>query len=332
MLSLQQDIDAFLDYLRFEKNSSEHTFSAYQRDLAKLLKQAEILGISQWHKLEERQIRAWLAEVHGSGLGQKSLHRLLSSVRSFYRYLNRQGRVEDNPAQRVTAPKAGRKLPVTMDADQLTTLLDQDDDDPLVIRDLAILELFYSSGLRLSELVGLNLNSFQDELKQVRVLGKGRKERMLPVGRKAREAITKWLSVRVIFPEKDTEALFLSKLGNRISARQVQNRVNQLSREAGLSGRLHPHLLRHSFASHMLESSGDLRAVQELLGHSDISTTQIYTHLDFQHLADVYDKAHPRAQRVSQEPKGEEGFAVENVEKEPSAKKEPSAERKPQRK
>ncbi|WP_346658280.1 tyrosine recombinase XerC [Endozoicomonas sp. 4G] len=312
---MQQDIDAFLNYLKFEKNSSAHTCSAYQRDLSKLLKQVETLGITQWQKLEERQLRAWLAGLHlakphGSGLGQKSLHRLLSSVRSFYRYLNRQGKVEDNPAQRVTAPKVGRKLPVTMDADQLTTLLDQEDDDPLVIRDLAILELFYSSGLRLSELVGLNLDSFRDEFRQVQVLGKGRKERLLPVGRKAREAIKKWLSVRVTFlqkeSKKETQALFLSKRGHRISPRQVQNRVSQLSREAGLSGRMHPHLLRHSFASHLLESSGDLRAVQELLGHSDISTTQIYTHLDFQHLADVYDKAHPRAQRVTedQEPPG----------------------------
>ncbi|WP_342669269.1 tyrosine recombinase XerC [Endozoicomonas arenosclerae] len=299
---MQQDIDDFLDYLKYEKNSSVHTCSAYQRDLKKLLKQAEEDGIQQWQKLDEKQLRAWLAGWHGGGLGQKSLHRLLSSIRSFYRYLNRQGRVDDNPAQRVSAPKAGRKLPVTMDADQLSTLLDQDDDDPLVIRDLAILELFYSSGLRLSELVGLNLDSFENEFRQVRVLGKGRKERLLPVGRKAREAVQKWLSARVLFPEKDIHALFLSKQGNRISARQVQNRVNQQAKEAGLSGRMHPHLLRHSFASHMLESSGDLRAVQELLGHSDISTTQIYTHLDFQHLADVYDKAHPRAQRVSKEP------------------------------
>ncbi|WP_448215532.1 tyrosine recombinase XerC [Endozoicomonas sp. 2B-B] len=323
---LQQDIDAFLDYLKFEKNSSVHTCSAYQRDLGKLLKQAEVLGITQWQKLEERQLRTWLAELHGQGLGQKSLHRLLSSVRSFYRYLNRQGKVADNPAQRVTAPKVGRKLPVTMDADQLARLLDQEDDDPLVIRDLAILELFYSSGLRLSELVGLNLNSFQDDYRQVIVLGKGKKERWLPVGRKAREAIKKWLSVRVIFPEKNAQALFLSKQGNRISARQVQNRVSQLSRDRGLSGRMHPHLLRHSFASHLLESSGDLRAVQELLGHSDIATTQIYTHLDFQHLADVYDKAHPRAQRVSKttsvnEPSDREERVTED--QEPSAIKEP---------
>ena len=297
MPSQQQDIDAFLDYLKFEKNSSVHTLSAYQRDLAKLIKLSEAEQLSHWQELQERQLRTWLANLHGEGLGQRTLHRLLSSIRSFFRYLNRQGRVEGNPAQLLSAPKTPRKLPSTLDADQVGSLLNISDDDPLILRDLAILELFYSSGLRLAELAGLNLESFEEGFQRVRVLGKGRKERLLPVGRKAREAIRQWLSARNSFPEKGEQALFLSKNGHRLSHRQIQNRVSKLAKENGLPAHLHPHMLRHSFASHMLESSGDLRAVQELLGHSDISTTQIYTHLDFQHLADVYDKTHPRARR-----------------------------------
>ncbi len=301
MADLQKDINAFLDYLKFEKNSSVHTLSAYQRDLKKLLLLLNAEQISNWQRLKEVHLRRWLAELHGNGLGQKSLHRLLSSVRSLFRYLNRQGIVEDNPASLVAAPKVPRKLPSTLDADQLNSILSHQNDDPLVLRDLAMLELFYSSGLRLSELVNLNLDSFEDNFQQVRVLGKGRKERLLPVGRKAREAIRKWLKVKSVFSINDERALFITKNGNRIGPRQVQNRVKKLAVESGLPTHLHPHMLRHSFASHLLESSGDLRAVQELLGHSDIATTQIYTHLDFQHLADVYDRAHPRARRKGSE-------------------------------
>ena len=301
MADLQNDIDAFLDYLKVEKNSSVHTLSAYQRDLRKLLALCEQEQIQHWQQLKDVHLRNWLATLHGRGLGQKTLHRLLSSVRSLFRYLNRQRIVEDNPATLVTAPKVARKLPSTLDADQLNAMLNQQGDDPLTLRDLAILELFYSSGLRLSELVSLNLDSFEDSFQQVRVVGKGRKERLLPVGRKAREAIRKWLKVKAAFPVSDDQALFVTKTGDRISARQVQSRVKKLAVESGLPTHLHPHMLRHSFASHLLESSGDLRAVQELLGHSDIATTQIYTHLDFQHLADVYDKAHPRARRKGSE-------------------------------
>ena len=298
MQNLEKDIAAFLDYLKFEKNSSVHTLSAYNRDLKKFSHLLAGLNISSWSNISEKHLRTWLAQMHADGLQGKSLQRLLSSVRSLFRYLNRQGLLEDNPAQLVTAPKASRRLPVTLDTDQVGALLDQlADDDPLVLRDRAMLELFYSSGLRLSELVSLNLGSFEGDYQRVRVLGKGNKERILPVGRKAREAIEAWLLVRNQFPIKEEQALFLSRNGHRISHRQVQNRVRQQAREQGMPTSVHPHMLRHSFASHMLESSGDLRAVQELLGHSDISTTQIYTHLDFQHLADVYDKAHPRARR-----------------------------------
>lgn len=297
--SLQRDIDAFLDYLKFEKNSSRHTLTAYCRDLKKLSGWLASKNISTWSELSEKRLRLWLAELHGNGLQSKSLQRLLSSVRSLFRYLNRQGIVEDNPAKLLSAPKASRKLPVTLDTDQMNALLNLNnrDDDPLVLRDQAMLELFYSSGLRLSELVGLNLGSFEEGYQRVKVLGKGSKQRIVPVGRKAREAIQLWLSARAMLPVKDEQALFLSKRGERISHRQVQNRVKRQAREQGMPTSVHPHMLRHSFASHLLESSGDLRAVQELLGHSDISTTQIYTHLDFQHLADVYDKAHPKARR-----------------------------------
>ena len=298
MLELEQDITAFLNYLKFEKNSSAHTLSAYNRDLKKFTCLLTELNINAWSDISEKHLRLWLAQMHADGLQGKSLQRILSSVRSLFRYLNRQGLLEENPARLVSVPKASRKLPVTLDTDQMGALLDQPSgDDPLLLRDRAMLELFYSSGLRLSELVGLNLGSFQADNQRVRVLGKGNKERVLPVGRKAREALEAWLSVRNAFPIKDEHALFLSKNGQRISHRQVQNRVKQQARRQGIPTTVHPHMLRHSFASHILESSGDLRAVQELLGHSDISTTQIYTHLDFQHLADVYDKAHPRARR-----------------------------------
>ncbi|AMO58561.1 recombinase XerC [Endozoicomonas montiporae] len=297
----QQDVDAFLDYLKFEKNSSRHTLSAYTRDLAKLTVWLEAQALFSWSDISEKRLRYWLAELHRQGLQSKSLQRLLSSVRSLFRYLNRQGVVEGNPAKGLSAPKASRKLPVTLDTDQMHALLENSDDDPLVVRDQAMLELFYSSGLRLSELVGLNLESFKEEYQQVKVLGKGGKERLLPVGSKARNAVKQWLTVRATFPVKDEQAMFLSKQGERISQRQVQNRVKRQAQEQGMPTSVHPHMLRHSFASHMLESSGDLRAVQELLGHSDISTTQIYTHLDFQHLADVYDKAHPRARKKNKD-------------------------------
>ncbi len=296
---LQQDVDRFFDYLRYEKQASSHTLSAYQRDLHKVLQQLIEHKISQWSDLKEKQLRQWLAFWHQEGLSSRSLQRLLSSLRSFYRYLLASKRVTVNPAQSLNAPKVGRPLPVTMDVDQINQLLDdkrqQADNDLLKCRDLCILELFYSSGLRLSELASLNISSFEDHFRQVRVVGKRNKERLLPVGSKARESIQRWLSIRSLYLKEEEEALFLSKNGNRLSTRQIQNRVKQFASEAGMPMSVHPHMLRHSFASHILESSSDLRAVQELLGHSDISTTQIYTHLDFQHLADVYDKTHPRA-------------------------------------
>ncbi|OED44397.1 tyrosine recombinase XerC [Endozoicomonas sp. (ex Bugula neritina AB1)] len=297
----QQELERFLNHLRYEKQLSPHTLSAYQRDLNKTLQKLSENGMESWSQVKEKQLRQWLSFWHQEGLSSRSLQRLLSSLRSFYRYLLAQNLATINPAQTLTAPKAKRTLPVTMDVDQISQLLNdkrqQADDDPLKCRDHCMLELFYSSGLRLSELASLNITSFEDNLKQVKVLGKGSKERLIPVGSKARESIKQWLLVRTAFIKQDEIALFLSKNGNRLSNRQIQNRIKQFAKEAGMSMSVHPHMLRHSFASHILESSSDLRAVQELLGHSDISTTQIYTHLDFQHLADVYDKTHPRAEK-----------------------------------
>ena len=296
---MQQAVEQFLDYLRYEKQLSAHTLSAYRRDLEKACQRAEISGFTLWSQITDKQLGRWLVDWHQEGLSGRSLQRSVSSLRSFYRYLLARGLVEVNPAQSLKAPKTGRSLPVTLDVDQVNSLLkderQQAANNPLKIRDLCILELFYSSGLRLSELASLNLDSFMDDYRQVKVSGKRNKERIVPVGSKARVAIKQWLNTRLGFLKSDELALFLSKSGNRLSNRQIQNRVKQFARESGLPVGVYPHMLRHSFASHILESSGDLRAVQELLGHSDISTTQIYTHLDFQHLADVYDKAHPRA-------------------------------------
>lgn len=299
---LQPAVAAFIDYLRHEKQHSPHTLSAYQRDLSRVMQQATATDIQGWETITEKQLKHWLGLWHEEGLSSRSLQRLISSVRRFYQYLLSRGDVTNNPAQRLRAPKTGRPLPVTLDADQVNQLLDdqygQADGDPLKCRDLAILELFYSSGLRLAELAALNIDSFSNGFSQVKVLGKRRKERMVPVGSKARQAIQHWLTVRQPFVREESgSALFLSKLGKRISTRQIQNRIKEFAREAGMPVGVHPHMLRHSFASHLLESSGDLRSIQELLGHSDISTTQIYTHLDFQHLAAVYDKAHPRAKK-----------------------------------
>nr|WP_033403568.1 tyrosine recombinase XerC [Endozoicomonas elysicola] len=299
---MQQSVAAFIDYLRYEKQHSPHTLSAYQGDLTRVMQQATVSDIQDWEVISEKQLKYWLGLWHEDGLSSRSLQRLISSLRRFYQYLLAQGAVANNPAQLLRAPKTGRPLPVTLDADQVNNLLDdqygQADSDPLKSRDLAILELFYSSGLRLAELTALNIENFSDGFSQLRVLGKRSKERIVPVGSKARQAVQRWLSFRELFVKNDSgSALFLSKLGQRISTRQIQNRIKEFAREAGMPVGVHPHMLRHSFASHILESSGDLRSVQELLGHSDISTTQIYTHLDFQHLAAVYDKAHPRAKK-----------------------------------
>ena len=290
-------LNAWLDFLRYERQVSPKTCDAYLRDLKKLDKHLEPLD--SWSGLKESDIRRVLAVLKLGGLESRSLHRWLSAVRSFYDFLLRKGLVENNPAKLIQAPKHAKPLPKVLDTDQASSVLDVICDSPLTIRDHAIIEVLYSSGMRLSELVGLDILDVDRKVGQAVVLGKGDKERITQIGSKARRALEKWLAVRGSLAKDDETALFISKNGKRISQRQVQVRIKEWGKRHGLDMPLHPHMLRHSFASHILESSGDLRAVQELLGHSDISTTQIYTHLDFQHLADVYDKAHPRARKKS---------------------------------
>ncbi|VAX07466.1 Site-specific tyrosine recombinase XerC [hydrothermal vent metagenome] len=285
----------FLEHLTHERRLSSHTLSNYQRDLQRLAGWCLEHEITQWDELSQQQLRTYIAYRHRLGISGKSLQRELSSLRSLYRYLQREGQAENNPAQGVRAPKSPAKLPQTMDADQLGHLLDLPVDDPLAIRDRAMMEFFYSSGLRLAELVALNLADIDLADATVEIMGKGAKARRAPIGRKAREALRRWLKVRLDMASSEVQALFVSQRGQRISPRSVQQRLHKRAVEGEAATDLHPHMLRHSFASHILESSSDLRAVQELLGHADISTTQIYTHLDFQHLAKVYDASHPRA-------------------------------------
>jgi len=296
----EKQIDLFLNYIRIEKRLSALTIKHYHRDLSQFLKYCQCSKIDNWNLIDNHIIRQHISQRHRSGLSSSSLQRELSSIRSFFNYLLRESKIKHNPATAIKAPKRSRHLPNTMDVDQVNQLLNINDNNPLSLRDSAMMELLYSSGLRLSELVTLDIADVSLDDATVRVTGKGDKTRIVPVGKKARQAITDWLPARAsILGLQTSQALFISQRSKRISARTVQQRLSQWGQKQGLDTHLHPHKLRHSFASHMLESSSDLRAVQELLGHADISTTQIYTHLDFQHLASVYDKAHPRAKKKS---------------------------------
>ena len=294
-------IDDFLHHLEIERRLSPHTLSNYRRDLLAAARFFEQHKIFNWPQVDTHHLRAFVAAQHRGGLGGRSLQRRLSALRSFYRYLLREGVVGANPAAGLRAPKAARRLPKTLDVDQVSRLLSEpeggESEPALAARDRAIMELLYSSGLRLAELVRLDLADLDLKDHTVTVTGKGRKSRIVPVGRLARAALDEWRALRGPLAALDENALFVSRRGRRLSARAVQQRLRLWGVKQGLDGRLHPHMLRHSCASHVLESSGDLRAVQELLGHADIATTQIYTHLDFQHLAKVYDKAHPRAKK-----------------------------------
>ncbi len=287
----------FVDYLKHERRMSPHTISNYHRDLTRLRHYCDANHIAAWEQLDVHHIRAYVAQLHHQGLSGRSIQRLLSTVRSFYRYLLRESVVKHNPAEGVASPKTARHLPTTLDIEQVNLLVAVKENDPLAIRDRAIMELLYSSGLRLAELVALNREDVDLHDATVRVTGKGDKTRVVPVGRYAREAITQWLRVCETFRKDGETALFLNQRGVRLTGRTVEYRLQHWAKRQGVGVPVHPHMLRHSFASHLLESSGDLRAVQELLGHADIATTQIYTHLDFQHLAKVYDRAHPRARR-----------------------------------
>jgi integrase/recombinase XerC len=293
---MQDQLDAYLEHLRSERQLSVHTLDGYSRDLSKLLAYCEREQLTAWSALDTQRLRRLVARLNLEGQSSRSLARLLSATRGLYRYLIREGHCLSDPASGLSPPKGERRLPRTLDTDRAAQLLDGAlEDDFIALRDQAMLELFYSSGLRLSELVSLNLDGLDLPAGLVRVLGKGNKTRELPIGRMARQAMEQWLPMRALARPADG-AVFISQQGRRIGPRAVQLRVRQAG-ERELGQHLHPHMLRHSFASHMLESSQDLRAVQELLGHADIATTQVYTHLDFQHLATVYDKAHPRAKR-----------------------------------
>jgi len=293
---MQAHLDAYCAHLRSERQVSDHTLLAYRRDLDKVLAFCEKEQVAGWTALDIQHLRRLVARLHSQGQSARSLARLLSAVRGLYRYLNREGLCQHDPANGLSPPKGERRLPRTLDTDRALQLLEGAvEDDFLAHRDQAMLELFYSSGLRLSELTSLNLEQLDLADGLVQVHGKGSKTRVLPVGRKAREALQQWLPLRALSNPAD-DAVFVSQQGRRLGPRAIQLRVKAAG-ERELGQNLHPHMLRHSFASHLLESSQDLRAVQEMLGHADIATTQIYTHLDFQHLATVYDSAHPRAKR-----------------------------------
>lgn len=291
----QQTLSNFFQHLEVEKRASEHTLKSYQRDINQLQSYCVTKELTQWQDVKASDIRNHIANRHRKGISSKSLQRELSAIRSFYNYQLKKHLLDINPALHIRGPKQKRKLPKVLDVDQLTGILDNPPDSPLEIRDLAMFELFYSSGLRLSELAALNTEDLDLSEQSLRVrYGKGGKQRDLPIGSKAVSAINKWLAYR---PSITESALFTSNKGNRLSQRSIQLRLDRWCLKIGLPEHVHPHMLRHSFASHLLESSQDIRAVQELLGHSNISTTQIYTHLDFQHLAEVYDKTHPRAKK-----------------------------------
>ncbi len=297
---------------------SRHTLEAYRRDLERLAAFCDRRRHARWDGLENPHLRAFAASEHAGGISARSVQRRLSAARTFFSYLQREGSAARNPAVEVRAPKAKKRLPATLDADQMGRLLDFSATDPLAVRDKAMMELFYSCGLRLGELVGLDLEALDLRDRTVRVLGKGSKTRIVPIGKQARAALGRWLEHRAKWarPAAATAgaaggdaaaraagaggaraAVFVGRNGRPLTARSVQLRIAAWARRRGLPVHVHPHMFRHSFATHLLESSGNLRAVQELLGHADIGTTQIYTHLDFNHLARVYETAHPRARR-----------------------------------
>ena len=291
----QDLLNGYLAYLGNERQYSPLTLENYARDIRQLFAAA---GETPLIDLKSHQIRRFIAMLHGQGLGGKTLARMLSAWRGFYTYLIRDHQYTTNPCNGLRAPKSPRNLPHTLSPDEAVRMVDLPaDDDVLTLRDKAMFELLYSSGLRLAELVGMNPAALDFSDASVRVTGKGNKTRIIPLGSHAISALQQWINARVALAKDDEPALFINRNGGRISARSVQLRMKEWGIKQGLSSNVHPHLLRHSFASHVLQSSGDLRAVQEMLGHASISTTQVYTHLDFQYLSKIYDSAHPRAKK-----------------------------------
>ena len=296
MLAKEEDwIEKFVAHLEYERRLSSLTGKHYKRDLVALCQWCDVYKIDRWEQLDSDNMRAFSASCYRKGLSARSIQRSLSAARTFFRYLLREKHVRKNPAEAVSAPKGRKRLPDNLDADRMARLLDISGDGPIVTRDKAILELLYSSGLRLQELTDLDVIDVDMPDATVRVTGKGNKDRILPVGAEALKALRKWQKERGELAASGETAMFVSNRGGRLSRRSVQSRVDFWAKRQGIDTKVYPHLFRHSFATHMLESSHDLRGVQELLGHANISTTQIYTHLDFQHLAQIYDQTHPRA-------------------------------------
>ncbi len=297
--NLNQQIEAFLTRLAHQKQYSELTIKNYQRQLAILTAFMQQKAIDRWQQIQTIHIRQLSAQQNRIGQSSKSIALLLSSCRSFFNYLIDQSILKSNPAKNVRPPKGQKRLPKTMEVEQVFLLLDKiDDSSNIGARDKAIAELFYSSGLRLAELAACQLDDIDFVDNQIRITGKGSKTRIVPLGSKAKQAIKKWLKARRVWlAGKDESAVFVSQRKTPLSHRSIQKRLEYWGKKIGLNAGLHPHKFRHSCATHMLESSGDIRAVQEMLGHANISTTQVYTHLDFQKLAQVYDKAHPRAKK-----------------------------------
>lgn len=285
---------AYLDHLAHERGLSALTCENYGRDIRGLI---EMAGTTPLHQLQPAHIRRFIASLHGRGVGGKSIARMLSSWRGFFTFLAHRHGFDSNPCVGMRAPKTARTLPQALSVEQAVRLVEITDTDPLAVRDRAILELFYSSGLRLAELVTLTLAELDFAGGVVTVTGKGSKTRIVPMGCQAAAAIRDWLVVRALLVKEDERAVFVGKNGRQLTPRAVQYRLKQWAIRQGIAGNVHPHVLRHSFATHVLQSSGDLRAVQEMLGHANISTTQVYTHLDFQHLSKVYDQTHPRARK-----------------------------------
>lgn len=294
---LMIQVEAFLRYLRVERRLSPVTITNYRRQLSVIVEMLVSMEIDEWQKLDTTLVRNIAAKSRKSGLQAASMALRLSSLRSFCDWMVHQGELLANPAKAIQAPKAKKRLPKNMDVDEVSQLLNMDSGDPLVVRDRTMLEVMYGAGLRLSELVGLNVRHLDLTMGEVKVMGKGSKERKIPLGKTAVSWLQRWLEMRELYEPEDDAVFISTQSGKRISNRNVQKRFEQWGIKQGVNSHINPHKLRHSFATHILESSGNLRGVQELLGHANLSTTQIYTHLDFQHLANVYDVAHPRAKR-----------------------------------
>lgn len=297
MSTLLPLIDKYLNHIASQRGLSPVTIKNYQRNLNEFVELLNQKQISDWVELDSHLVRIMVKELNQKGIKARSIATKLSALRSFLSYLVQFDYLTHNPAKGVSAPKLDKPLPKNLSVDEMFQLLDIDENDPLSIRDQCMMELMYSSGLRLSELVNINLADIKLSAKEIMVTGKGSKQRLLPITDSAITAIKHWLKIRPEFCISGEKALFVSKQKNRISVRNVQDRMDKWGLKQSLPSHINPHKLRHSFATHMLESSGNLRAVQTLLGHADLATTQIYTHLDFEHLSEVYDKAHPRARR-----------------------------------